>query len=155
MRRDEDTWSLPNVRAIETRQARPSLASQAPKVKRIKGKNISIELIVPDKKILSNAKVRIMASRARRLVKMWFRWEIMVRIAIKGRTGKNDEERKDIASGILFQSPVYKTGASRLASEAEGLRGRRNNRSLAPKVSILSKLSSEQKSNVRISGVKS
>ena len=65
--------SFPKVRVIDTRHARPRLASQAPKVKTTKGKNISWGLKnTMDSKIIM-VRPKIMPSKARSLIKMWER----------------------------------------------------------------------------------
>ena len=103
---------------METKHANPRLASQAPNVRIIKAKNICMGLINLVERIESKAIVKIIPSKAKRLIKIWFRWITIVRIEIKGPT-ENREVMKVIALRRLLQSSDYKTDASKLAFKAQ------------------------------------
>lgn len=65
--------SVPCLRIMQTRRAKPRLASHAPKVRRIIHKKVSISLIDPIKKAIERAKVRIIPSRANSVISRCFR----------------------------------------------------------------------------------
>ena len=65
--------SDPKDRVIETNNASPKLASHAPKVRIIREKNRSVCDSVPVLKAVITTKVRIVASKAKSLIRRWWR----------------------------------------------------------------------------------
>lgn len=65
----EDTWSFPNERAIAIRIASPKLASQAPRVKRIKMKKLFGWYAGDSCIVVRRIIERIIVSRVRRAIR--------------------------------------------------------------------------------------
>lgn len=59
--------------------------------------NISMGLTGLEANMAIRERVRIMASKARRDIRMWFRCMIIVRIATSGARGVSEEDKKVIA----------------------------------------------------------
>lgn len=66
-------WSFPNERVILTRHANPRAASQVPKVRMIIIRNILMPDVKFDLIIIRIKRFKIIASRARRVVRRWVR----------------------------------------------------------------------------------
>ena len=111
------TESVPYLRIIHTRRARPSLASHAPKVSRMIQRNVSNSFEVPMRRAIDKARIKIIPSRARSLIRRCFRCIAIVIIGSMVRRGI--VERRNfiviVRRVINTQSLVYKTNASNLA----------------------------------------
>lgn len=85
--------SDPDLRAIDTKSARPNLASVAPIVRITTKNRISICRISPIKQIAEIASIKVVASSLKSVIKMWRRWMIVVntvlRVMIYRKRGRN------------------------------------------------------------------
>lgn len=88
----ELTISVPCLRIMHTRRASPKLASHAPKVNKIIHRKVSNSLVVPNKKAIERARVRIIPSRANSVISKCLRWIITVIIVAAVRAGKKDRK---------------------------------------------------------------
>jgi hypothetical protein len=70
---EEEIISFPNERVIFTKQANPSAASHVPKVSRIITRNIFIFEDKLDIIIIKNIKLRIIASKASKVIRRCLR----------------------------------------------------------------------------------
>lgn len=102
-------WSLPYERLIAVMHARPRLASQAPNV-RIMITNISQVLLVSA--ISIRIRLRIIDSRAKRVISKWWRWITTHVRVISTRIGQIRVIQDIIERRKVFLFLVYKTSAS-------------------------------------------
>jgi len=99
------------VRVIFTRQARPKAASQAPKVKIIMVRKRLLPDVKLEDNIIRSIRLRIILSRARRVMSKWVRWVTIVSKAVMVQKGIKDTGIKvrDIVLGEKSLPMIYKT----------------------------------------------
>jgi hypothetical protein len=95
-------FDVPEVRVRRTKHAKPSLASQAPKVRIISTRKACVKARREEDTVMKKAKDKIIASSDRSAIRIWCRWETIVRIGAKHIKG--DKENKVIA---LRVDPVF------------------------------------------------
>lgn len=94
--------SLPFMRRRPTRQARPTQASHAPNVSRMRMRVVSAGLFFLSSMGMVRISVRIVASRARRAMSRCFRWVVMARSVVIEAKGRIEVRGKDIAKRLLI-----------------------------------------------------
>lgn len=89
-------WSFPKARVIFTKQAKPSAASQAPKVRIIITKNRENKEDIEELRRAIISKFKIIASKASKVIKIWVRWVTIVNIVDIVQNSINDKGINDI-----------------------------------------------------------
>lgn len=100
MELDDLIRSFPLVRIRLTRQARPKLASEAPKVSRFNNMGVSIEFVLDRADGMNKQRHRIIISIVNRAIRRCFRCMVIVRIDVVILIGRRAIKDVDIAKGI-------------------------------------------------------
>lgn len=92
----------PEVRVKRTKHARPRLASQAPKVRMIKIRKAWFIDRRDEENEIKNARERIIASKERSAIKIWWRWETIVKMGARHMKGVIENKVITLRVGPIF-----------------------------------------------------